>query len=71
MGVTNRVGIGLSYRPARLQRLGNRLLGIDFWDLKIPPLGKSLEKVGDDWSNHLLRCKNFCPCNMECLSWGI
>jgi hypothetical protein len=33
MGARNRVGIGLSYRPARLLYIGwqNSFLGIDFW----------------------------------------
>jgi hypothetical protein len=35
----NRVGIGLSYRPARLHGWRNRFLEIDFWaPLKIMPL---------------------------------
>ncbi len=31
MGVRNRVGIGLSYRSARLHRLAELFLGIDSW----------------------------------------
>jgi hypothetical protein len=31
MGARNRVGIGFSYWPARLYRLAESILGIDFW----------------------------------------
>jgi hypothetical protein len=30
-GARNRVGIGLSYRPAKLHRLAEFFLGIDYW----------------------------------------
>jgi hypothetical protein len=48
MGARNRVGIGMSYRPARLHRLAESISGIDSWAPKKFLGVKYLEDVTRD-----------------------